>query len=116
MVQKTQVRSVLKTSECYLLEYVTKNGGVYLKILMPPLQDVSRLSRGQINNKKHSVFPLIQLSSEIFVHIFPDIRTFPVKQDIPYMNFIIKHRSNTNLNSLFYYYILSNFGKEIVEF
>lgn len=46
MVQKTQVRSVLKTSECYLQEYVTKNGGVYLKILMSPLQDVSRLSRG----------------------------------------------------------------------
>lgn len=45
-VQKTQARSVLKTSECYLQEYVTKYGGVYLKILMSPLQDFSRLSQG----------------------------------------------------------------------
>lgn len=113
MVQQTQVRSVLKTSECYLQEYVTKNGGVYLKMLMSPLQDVSRLSRDQINNKKYCMFIFCM---SIFVHIFPDIRMFLIKQDIPYMNFIIKRRSNTNLNSLFYYYILSNFGKEIVEF
>lgn len=100
---------MLSTRICY------KKWRRYLKILMSPLQDVSRLSRGQINNKKHRMFPLIQFSSEIFVHIFPDIRTFPVKQNIPYMNFIIKRGSNTNLNSLFYYYILSNFGNEIVE-
>lgn len=36
-------------SECQLQKYIIKNGGIHIKILMLPLQAVSRSSQGQVD-------------------------------------------------------------------
>lgn len=49
MTQKIRVYSVLMRSDCQLQKYIIKNGGIHIKILMSPLQAVSRSSQGQVD-------------------------------------------------------------------
>lgn len=95
VVRKIQVYSVSKRpNDSYkMYNNVTRNGSVWLKILMSLSQDDLKASRGQID--KIRPLDIIQFLSETFlriIRIFPDIWTFPVKR--PYCRKAISVKTN----------------------
>lgn len=97
VVRKIQVYSVSKRpNDSYkMCNNVTRNGSVWLKILMSLLQDDPRASRGQVDKTTVRPLDIIQFLSGTFlriIRIFPDIWTFPVKR--PYCRKAISVKTN----------------------